>query len=111
MLLGRLQGKPLEGSGCGHSPEPLPSGVSRGGAAAAPDLEEMNSQRGRTGARPAPSWGAVSGVTTHPHAPSARVPGLGDRFGERPAPGGPPAGADSLLPRRPWTWGRARVPS
>lgn len=39
----------VEDTGCGHSSEPLTGGIGPKGVAAAPDLEEINSQKGMTG--------------------------------------------------------------
>lgn len=39
----------LEDADCGNSSEPLPNGISPAGAAAAPDLEKINSRKGLTG--------------------------------------------------------------
>lgn len=83
----------LEDTGCGDSSEPLMSGVSPRGAGAAPNLEEMTSQKGMTDtwASPAPSWVPPSPGTmakgswwfrggAPPRAPSFCVPGFGDRL-------------------------------
>lgn len=53
----------LEDADCGSSSEPSPNGISPAGAVAAPNLEEINSQKGMTGMWVPPGVLALNWVT------------------------------------------------